>query len=87
MTFYSSGRYAAARDAALSDPATSAVKPARLTYGGQGMTQPALCLMAGVSKDTLWRAERDPSSVSAAVLRRLARALNVPYDDIAGGDR
>lgn len=70
-------RFEQDRDRALADPATTALKRARLTFEGAGISAAALAVLSGVSRQTIVRAERDPASVSAATLRRLAAALHV----------
>jgi len=66
-------RFAQEKAAALADPECSTVK--RLRYEAD-MSASALAIMAGVSRDTLSRAERG-GNVSPASLRRIARALGV----------
>jgi DNA-binding XRE family transcriptional regulator len=69
-------RFKAARARALAaDP--SPLKRARLTFEGDGMTGAALAGMSGVSRQTIVKAERDPSSVSRGTLRRLAATLRL----------
>lgn len=68
--------------AALADPSITPLKRLRLTHDGGGMSQRALSILAGVSRDAISRAERDPSAVSAATLRRLAKALKVSVSEI-----
>ena len=72
-------RFAQERDRALADPSTSALKRARLEAN---MSQRALSILAGCSRDTLSRSERSDPRVSLATWRRLATALNVPIDTI-----
>lgn len=55
----------------------SVLKLARLNYRGAGITTAALAILSGVSRETIRKAESDPSSVSAATLRRLAGSLGV----------
>jgi DNA-binding XRE family transcriptional regulator len=61
----------------------SALKAARLNYRGAGISTQALAILSGISRETIRQAERDPSSVSAASLRRLAGSLGVPVRRIA----
>lgn len=69
------------RDRALAADA-SPLRAARLNFNGAGMTTLALARLANVSRDTIRRAEADPSSVSLATLRRLAAALDCRVRDI-----
>lgn len=76
-------RYTAEREAALADASTSALRRARLTAaGGEGMSQRALAILAGVSRDSLSRAERGEGKISDATYRRLAAALDVGIETI-----
>lgn len=74
-------RFEQERTAALADPTITPLKRLRLTHDG-GMSQRALAILAGISRDAVSRAERDPSAVSAATLRRLASALRVSVSEI-----
>jgi hypothetical protein len=71
------GRFTGERGRALAD-SPSALRRARLNFEGAGMSTAALVALSGISRETLRKAEADPSSVSAATLRRLASALGVP---------
>lgn len=75
-------RFEQDRDRALADPATSALKRARLTFEGAGISAQALSIMSGISRQTITRAERDPDSVSTSTLRRLAATLHVAPADV-----
>lgn len=55
----------------------SPLRVARLNYRGAGISTEALAILSGISRETIRKAERDPSSVSRASLRRLAAALKV----------
>ena len=79
-------RFEQERAAALADPTTTNLRRLRLTKDG-GMSQRALSILAGVSRDAISRAERDPSAVSAATLRRLASALKVSVSEINAQSR
>lgn len=74
--------FTAERDRALADPVTSALKRARLTYDGAGISTQALSILSGISRETLRKAEQDPSSVSVSSLRRLAATLRVSVRDV-----
>lgn len=74
-------RFGQERTAALAANPTR-LRAARLNHDGAGMSADALCALAFVSRRTLMKAERDPSSVSAATLRRLAAALDVRVSEI-----
>lgn len=76
-------RFEQERTAALQDPSLSPVRRARLTAnGGRGMSQRALAVCAGVSRDVVSRAETDPESVSLPSLRHLAAALGVSVAEL-----
>lgn len=76
-------RFRQERDRALADPATTALKRARLTFNGGGMTTAALAALSGVSRETIRKAEADPRSVSRGVLRRLCTTLKVTVREVA----
>lgn len=76
-------RFEGERDRALADPSTSPLKRARLTFEGAGISAQALAILSGISRQTINKAERDPSSVSKSTLRRLAATLHVAPGDIA----
>lgn len=60
----------------------STLRRARLTAeGGRGMSQQALAVLAGCSRDAVSRAERRDPAVSTATLRRLCAVLDVPLGD------
>ena len=60
----------------------SALRRARLTTdGGRGMSQQALAVLAGCSRDAVSRAERRDPAVSVATLRRLCAVLDVPLSE------
>lgn len=74
--------YRRRRAAALADPNCSKLTAAR--YGAE-MTSSALAIVAGVSRDTVRRAEAataEDNRLSAAVWRRLATALGCRIEDI-----
>ena len=76
-------RYASEREAALASPDTSALRRARLSAaGGAGMSMRALAILAGVSRDSVSRAERGDGRVSDATWRRLATALGRDIEDV-----
>jgi len=75
-------RYAAEREAALASPDLTPLRRARLTAGGAGMSMRALAILAGVSRDSVSRAERGDGRVSDATWRRLATALGRPIDEL-----
>lgn len=76
-------RFEAEREAALAAPDTSALRRARLTAaGGEGMSMRALSVLAGVSRDSISRAELGSGRVSDATWRRLAAALGRPIETI-----
>jgi DNA-binding XRE family transcriptional regulator len=72
-------RFESERARALADPSTSRLCRARYE---RGMSQRALSILAGCSRDALSRAERGDPRVSLATWRRLATALQVPIDTI-----
>lgn len=76
-------RFEGERERALA-AAPSALRNARLSYRGAGISTQALAIISGVSRETIRKAESNPNNVSAASMRRLAWALAVPVDDIAG---
>lgn len=60
------------------------LKEARLA---NHLTQEQLGVLAGRSKSLISRIERGRNCGSVATLRALARALDLSFDDLLGGDR
>ncbi len=74
--------YAHNREVALADPDIHPLRRARLTYGGDGLTQKALAEKALVDVTTIQDIECRRIDATAITGARLARALDTAADEL-----
>lgn len=78
----STARFQQEREKAATDRSTTPLRWARLNAeGGRGMTQQALAVLSGCSRDAVVRAEKGDPRTSPATLRRLCAVLGISVSE------